>query len=98
MIGSLCTKFRTHKTKAQVLARLYRISEYGHFGDAKHLNEKLSELRWKNGLRIYFTLIHNTEKQLVLLLVGGTKNSQKKDILKAKRSLVIIQRQRNEEV
>ncbi|NGX61581.1 MAG: hypothetical protein K940chlam9_01068 [Chlamydiae bacterium] len=39
------------------------------------------ELRWKNGRRIYFSFI--PEKK-ILLLLGGNKNGQDKDIRKAK--------------
>lgn len=39
------------------------------------------ELRWKNGRRVYFA--HIPEKK-VLLLLGGNKNGQDKDIRKAK--------------
>lgn len=35
----------TIKEQAQVDARLQRIEEYGHFGDAKDLGEGLAELR-----------------------------------------------------
>lgn len=35
------------KGKAQVDARLLRIRDHGHFGDAKYLGEELAELRWK---------------------------------------------------
>ena len=62
-------------------SRIFRIEHYDHFGDAKHLGEGLSELRWENGLRIYFA---RTDTRVVLLLNGGGKNDQKKDIKKAR--------------
>jgi putative component of toxin-antitoxin plasmid stabilization module len=37
------------KGKGQVDARLLRIRDHGHFGDAKNLGDGLAELRWKNG-------------------------------------------------
>lgn len=69
----------THRK--QVYARLLRIEEHSHFGDVKHIELNLAELRWKNGMRIYF--IRNDENS-ILLLSGGFKNAQKKDIKKAK--------------
>jgi putative addiction module killer protein len=69
------------KIQALVESRVFRIERYDHFGDAKHLGEGLSELRWKNGLRVYFARVGN---RLVLLLHGGGKNDQKNDIKKAR--------------
>ncbi len=66
--------------KALIEARTYRIEHYDHFGDAKYLENGLSELRWKSGLRVYFGRV---EKKIILLLHGGGKNDQKKDIKKA---------------
>jgi putative addiction module killer protein len=57
--------------------------ENGHFGDYKPLSADLFELRcfFGAGLRVYFTIRH---QQLVLLLVGGDKSSQDRDVEKAK--------------
>ena len=70
----------TAKIQALVEARIFRIEHYDHFGDAKHLGDGLSELRWKNGLRVYFA---RTGGRVILLLHGGGKNDQKNDIKKA---------------
>ena len=69
-------------TKSKVLARLARV-ENGNFGDHQPLSKELFELRlfFAGGLRIYYT-IRNGE--IVLLLNGGGKSSQSKDIEKAK--------------
>ena len=57
---------QTEKSKAQIDARLKNIELYKYFGDHKSLGEKLLdkslgekllELRWKNGRRVYYTLI-----------------------------------------
>jgi len=65
----------------QIDARLLRIADYAHFGDAKYIGDGVAELRWKNGLRIYFC---KQDQQTVILLLGGLKNGQVKDIKKAK--------------
>jgi putative component of toxin-antitoxin plasmid stabilization module len=39
----------TWKEQGQINARLSRIQNSGHFGDAKNLGNGLAELRWKNG-------------------------------------------------
>jgi len=69
------------KLTALIEVRIFRIENYDHFGDAKHLGDGLSELRWKNGLRVYFARVGS---RVVLLLNGGGKNDQKKDIKKAR--------------
>ena len=69
------------KDKVQIDSRIQRIRDHGHFGDVKNLREGLAELRWKNGRRIYFSKIDDA---IILLLNGGIKNAQKKDIQKAR--------------
>lgn len=59
------------KIQALVESRIFRIEHYDHFGDARHLGDGLAELKWKNGLRVYFA---RTGNRLVLLLHGGGKN------------------------
>ncbi len=71
----------SNKTRLQVISRLERISSYSHFGDMKNLGGQLFELRWRNGRRIYFTFDENN----CLVLLGGNKNGQTKDIKEARR-------------
>lgn len=77
-------KDRTAKNR--ILARLSRI-ENGNFGDFKTLSDNLLELRFTfgGGIRIYYT-IKNT--QVVLLLNGGNKSNQSKDIQRAYKALI----------
>lgn len=49
----------------------------GRFGDHKQVSDHVWELRWENGRRIYCSLIPVSQ---VLLLLGGNKNGQTKDI------------------
>ena len=72
---------QTEKSKAQIDARLKNIELYKYFGDHKSLGNKLLELRWKKGRRVYYTLIKKEEVTLILL--GGFKNAQKKNIKEA---------------
>ena len=51
--------------------------ERGLFGKNKHLTKGLYELKFDNGLRIYYTESNNT---VVLLFSGGNKSKQNKDI------------------
>ena len=76
---------QTEKSKAQIDSRLKNIELHDYFGDHKSLGEKLLELRWKNGRRVYYSLI--LKKELTLVLLGGLKNAQSKDIKKARKIL-----------
>ena len=68
--------------KARVDTRMDRVS-LGNFGDTKSLAHGVHELRLHvgPGYRIYYGLDSN---KVVLLLTGGDKRSQKRDIKKAK--------------
>ncbi|HBG48465.1 MAG TPA: addiction module protein [Cyanobacteria bacterium UBA9971] len=74
-------------TKARILERIKRLSS-GNLGDYKKLDFELSELRLQfgAGYRIYFSEIDNI---IVLLISGGDKSTQTKDIQKAKEYLTI---------
>ena len=78
-------KKETEKSKAQIDARLKNIELHNYFGDHKSLGESLLELRWKNGRRVYYSIIAKDE--LTLVLLGGKKNAQDKDIKKARKIL-----------
>jgi len=70
--------------KIIILKRLQRI-KLDNYGDYKDLGEGLKELRFKNGIRIYFTEIENI---IVILFNGGNKQRQSNDIKKAKEYLI----------
>ncbi len=64
--------------QARVDARIDRVA-LGNFGDCKSVGEGVFELRlsFGPGYRIYYAL---SGLEIVLLLVGGDKKTQKKDI------------------
>ena len=72
------------KSRAQVQARIARIICHAHFGDAKQIDKGLAELRWRNGRRIYFSVTFHECKKIIVLLLGGDKKSQARDIRKSK--------------
>jgi putative addiction module killer protein len=74
----------SHEVTIKVIidARLKRVVDTGELGDVRYLGEKLFEFKWKIGIRVYFVI---KEKKLILLLNGGNKNDQKRDIEKAKK-------------
>ncbi len=67
---------------AQIARRINRVIQ-GNIGDCKFIGDKIYELRvdYGPGYRLYFT---QRGKQLVLLLIGGDKSSQRRDIELAK--------------
>ena len=67
-------------SKAKVLARIERL-KLGLYGDCKTISKDLKELRFKSGLRIYFT---EEKDKIIILLNAGNKQRQSKDIEKAK--------------
>ena len=71
----------TLKSQIQIDERIRKIQEDEHFGSIRDLKSDLYELKFKDGRRIYYTII--PDKNVVLLL-GGNKNGQNKDITKAK--------------
>lgn len=75
-------KLKDVRTKTKIVTRIER-AELGLFGDWKSIDAEVKELRidWGPGYRVYFA-IH--QDKIILLLMGGDKKSQEKDILKAK--------------
>jgi putative addiction module killer protein len=74
---------QTEVVQSLVLARLHRISLDGHFGFTNHF-DGLIELKWKSGLRVYTARVG---QMLIVILGGGNKNGQSKDIKQAKKVL-----------
>jgi putative addiction module killer protein len=59
----------------------------GNFGDYKHIENGIYELRFitKSGFRIYYFQENN---KIIILLNGGNKSSRQRDITKAKEYFV----------
>lgn len=66
------------KGRARILARV-RNAEQGNFGDCEPVGEGVSEMRihYGPGYRVYFT---RKGEVVYLLLCGGDKSTQKRDI------------------
>jgi putative addiction module killer protein len=76
------TGLKEIKTRAAIRARLDRV-RLGNLGDSKSVGDGVHELRisFGPGYRVYFG---QDGLLLVVLLCGGDKGSQKRDIAKAK--------------
>ncbi|MEM9243264.1 MAG: type II toxin-antitoxin system RelE/ParE family toxin [Pseudomonadota bacterium] len=75
-------KLRDKKIKANIAVRLDYL-KLGHYGDCKRIDKAIYELRIHTGAgyRIYFG---EYKTSIILLLIGGSKRTQKRDIEKAK--------------
>lgn len=80
--GAWLEGLRSREARARVLVRLHRI-RLGNFGDCKSVGSGVTELRLfaGSGYRVHFSRQGDT---VVLLLCGGDKGSQARDIARAK--------------
>jgi putative addiction module killer protein len=76
------TKLKDQVAKAKINIRLKRII-LGNNGDIKSVGNGVFEIRinYGPGYRVYF---NQKEDQIILLLIGGDKSTQERDIKKAK--------------
>ncbi len=72
------------KGKAKILFRIQKIESDGHFGDCKPVGDGIRELRvnFAKGYRVYFK---EKDEKIIILLIGGDKSTQQKDIKKARK-------------
>ncbi|MGO8757881.1 MAG: type II toxin-antitoxin system RelE/ParE family toxin [Terracidiphilus sp.] len=77
------TKLKDQRARALIASRLDRLA-FGNAGDVKPIGQGVSELRvdYGPGYRVYFQKRGNT---IILLLCGGDKRTQDRDIKTAKR-------------
>ena len=75
------TELRDRRAVARIKARIDRL-QLGLLGDVKPVGEGVSEMRidYGPGYRIYFA---QRGRELVILLAGGDKRTQSRDIKKA---------------
>jgi putative addiction module killer protein len=82
---------RDAKGKARILARLESV-RLGNLGDSKGLGGGIHELRVfaGPGYRVYFAPL---AKVVIVLLCGGDKSSQQRDITRARRLLKELEKE-----
>ncbi|MDA0928431.1 MAG: type II toxin-antitoxin system RelE/ParE family toxin [Proteobacteria bacterium] len=83
LFDSWFRKLRDKKARARIQVRLDRL-ELGNLGDVAPVGSSVSELRidYGPGYRVYIT---RRSQFLIILLAGGNKATQVKDIALAKR-------------
>lgn len=82
-------KQQSLKTQSVISKRIKNIIKDGYFGDFKNVSEYdkgitkdcVFELRWNDGKRVYYGKVGEV---FLLLIYGGNKNGQDKDIKEAK--------------
>ena len=75
-------RLRDNLVKTRIAVRIRRM-QLGNVGDAKPVGDGVFELRFDfgPGYRVYYT---ERDGEIVVLLAGGDKSTQKQDIEKAK--------------
>lgn len=76
-------KLNDLKARAKILFRIQKLENDEHFGDCKLVGDGIREIRvnFSKGYRVYFK---EKDGKIIILLIGGDKSTQQKDIRKAK--------------
>ncbi|MDO9154922.1 MAG: type II toxin-antitoxin system RelE/ParE family toxin [Paludibacter sp.] len=76
-------KLKDLRAKAKILFRLQKIEDDEHFGESESVGNGIRELKidYAKGYRVYFK---ESDGKIIILLVGGDKSTQQKDIERAK--------------
>jgi putative addiction module killer protein len=84
-------KLRDSRARFKVIKRIDRLAE-GNPGDVEPVGEGISEMRihYGPGYRVYFK---DTGKEIIILLCGGDKSTQRADIVRAKEIALIYEKE-----
>ncbi|MFC2186574.1 type II toxin-antitoxin system RelE/ParE family toxin [Peijinzhouia sedimentorum] len=76
-------KLKDLKAKSKILFRIQKLENDEHFGDCKPVGDGINEMRvnFAKGYRVYFK---EKDGKIIILLIGGDKSTQQKDVAKAK--------------
>ena len=79
-------KLKDLRAKAKILFRIQKIENDSHFGDCEPVGNGIRELKidYAKGYRVYFK---ESDGKIIILLIGGDKSTQQRDIEKAKEIL-----------
>lgn len=76
-------KLKDIRAKAKILFRIQKLEHDEHFGDCRSVGDGINELRinYAKGYRVYYK---EKDDKIIVLLIGGDKSTQQRDIAKAK--------------
>ncbi len=76
-------KLKDLRAKAKILFRVQKLENDEHFGNCNPVGDGIRELKidYAKGYRVYF---YEKDGKIIILLIGGDKSTQQKDIEKAK--------------
>lgn len=76
-------KLNDLKAKAKILFRIQKLEKDEYFGDCKSVGDGIRELKinFAKGYRVYFV---EKDGKIIVILSGGDKSTQEKDIKKFK--------------
>ncbi len=76
-------KLKDLRAKVKILTRIQKLEEDEHFGNCEPVGDGIKELKidYAKGYRIYFK---EKDQKIIILIFGGDKSTQQKDIEKAK--------------
>ncbi len=79
-------KLKDLRAKAKILFRIQKIENDEHFGDCEPFGDGIRELKidYAKGYRVYFK---ESDGKIIILLIGGDKSTQQRDIDKSKEIL-----------
>ena len=79
-------KLNDLRAKAKILVRIQKIENNEHFGECEPVGGGIREIKidYAKGYRVYFK---EFDGKIIILLAGGDKSTQQKDIEKAKEIL-----------
>ena len=84
-------KLKDIKAKAKILFRIQKIENDEHFGDCESVGNGIRELKinYAKGYRVYFK---ESNGRIIILIIGGDKSTQQRDIEKAKEILIRLKK------
>ena len=79
-------KLKDLRAKTKILFRIQKIENDEHFGDCEPVGNGIRELKidYAKGYRVYFK---ESDGKIIILLIGGDKSTQQRDIENAKEIL-----------
>ena len=79
-------KLKDLRAKAKILFRIQKMENEEHFGDCEPVGNGIRELKidFAKGYSVYFK---ESDGKIIILLIGGDKSTQQRDIEKAKEIL-----------